>query len=313
MTTLLNRPDRLTQPVRRRRRPALLFALLAVTVLAAGAGVVVADRVRTSDLRRSYLGADGWPVDGQAAYRAAAAVRVGPGQEPAPIASLAKVMTAYVVLQTLPLRGRTAGPTFTVTPGDVRDYVRRRDRDESVVRVAAGERITERQALAALLIPSANNMAGLLARVVAGTSTEFVARMNATARRLGMGQTRYADPSGFDPGTVSTARDQLVLATAVERDGVIDELAARTSFRLPVAGTVHSTDALLGHDGFGGTKTGSDDAAGGCFMFRTTRIVDGRVTDVVGVVLGQHGRHDVTAGLQAARQLAARIGPPAQG
>ena len=314
MTTVLDHPDAQARPRRRSHsRRTLLAAALAVVLLAVGAGLVLAHRVRTADLRQSYLGTDGWPTVGQAAYRVGDLVRVGPAQDPAPIASLAKVMTTYLVLEAQPLRGDTQGPTYTVTADDVRDYARRRDLDESVVRVVAGERLTERQALAALLLPSANNVAVLLARHVAGSTPEFVARMNAAARRLGMTRTRYTDPSGFDPQTVSTARDQLTLATAMAGNEVFGDLVSRSDYPLPVAGRVHTTDTLLGRDGFVGTKTGSDDAAGGCFMFRTARIVHGQLREVFGVVLGQRGRHDITAGLTAARQLASTIGPPARG
>ena len=314
MTSLveLSRPQPSPPPSGRSCRP-LVAVLLVVTVLAVGAGLVVAHRVRGADLRRSYLGADGWPTAGQAAYRVGDVSRAGPRQDPAPIASLAKVMTAYLVLQRLPLRADSQGPGYVITPADVEDYRLCRGRGESVVRVVAGERITERQALAALLLPSANNMAALLARHVAGSTAEFVRRMNATARRLGMVRTNYSDPSGFDPSTVSTAADQVILAAAVADDPVFADLVSRTSYPVPVVGVVRSTDTLLGHDGFTETKTGSDDAAGGCFMFRTTRVVGGRISEVLGVVLGQHGRHDITAGLQAARQLADRVGPAARG
>ncbi len=151
------------------------------------------------------------------------------------------------------------------------DALRRADDDESVVAVAAGEVLTERQALAALLLPSANNVAILLARRVAGSVPAFVARMNATARLFGMRDTRYTDPSGLDPGTVSTAADQLILAGVAMRNPTFAALVRLRGYRLPVAGTVHNTDTLLGTHGFVGIKTGSDDAAGGCFMFRAVR------------------------------------------
>ena len=76
--------------------------------------------------------------------------------------------------------------------------------------VAAGERLTERRALQALLLPSANNIAAVLARWDAGPADRFVARMNSTARSLGMTHTRYTDPSGYDDATVSTAADAMV-------------------------------------------------------------------------------------------------------
>ncbi len=302
----------------RRRRPRLRLALLGsvvalVAVVAAATGAVLL-RDRHDDSRRHYLGAGGWPATGQAAFALDHDVEASPGQQPVPIASLAKVMTAYVVLRQLPLHDDSAaGPSYTVTQADVDDTARRRDRDESVVRVKAGEVLSERQALMAVLLPSANNIAVLLARHVAGSVPAFVARMNATATALGLGRTHYTDPSGFDPGTVSTAADQVVLARAVAKDQTLSTMVATPSYSLPVAGTVHNTDTLLGQDGFVGTKTGSDDAAGGCFMFRTYRVVRGSVTELVGVVLGQHGHSLISAGLQAARQLAHRIAPVVAG
>jgi D-alanyl-D-alanine carboxypeptidase (penicillin-binding protein 5/6) len=128
---------------------------------------------------------------------------------------------------------------------------------------------------------------------------------------FGMSHTTYTDPSGFDDGTVSTAVDQLRLAQVAAGFPVLAEMMAARSYELPVAGTVHNTDSLLGRDGFVGMKTGSDDAAGGCFMFRSRRMVDGRAVELIGVVLGQQGRHLITAGLYSAKQLADRVAPEA--
>jgi D-alanyl-D-alanine carboxypeptidase (penicillin-binding protein 5/6) len=76
---------------------------------------------------------------------------------------------------------------------------------------------------------------------------------------------------------------------------------------LPVAGAVHNTDTLLGHNGFVGVKTGSDEAAGGCFAFRAIRWIHGTRTTITGVVLGQPGYDQVEAGLAAAAAMVARI------
>jgi D-alanyl-D-alanine carboxypeptidase (penicillin-binding protein 5/6) len=70
---------------------------------------------------------------------------------------------------------------------------------------------------------------------------------------------------------------------------------------------VHNTDILLGHGGFVGVKTGSDDAAGGCFAFRAVRRVDGRPATITGVVLGQPGRDRIAAGLAGAAAMVDRI------
>jgi D-alanyl-D-alanine carboxypeptidase len=64
---------------------------------------------------------------------------------------------------------------------------------------------------------------------------------------------------------------------------------------------------LLGHDGFGGVKTGSDEAAGGCFAFRAIRWIDGKRTTITGVVLGQPGDDQIAAGLAAAAAMVDRI------
>ena len=287
-------------------RHPVLGAAGAVLLLVLGAALAV----RAGGAEREQLAADGWPERGQAAYQLGGGRPVvGPGQHPAPIASLAKVMTAVVVLRYRPLTDGADGPELVVRDSDVADTSRRRARDESVVTVRAGERLTERQALLALLLPSANNVAVMLARDVAGSVGAFVDEMNATATSLGLTRTVYTDPSGFDPATVSTAADQLRLARYAAADPTLAAIMATRSARLPVAGTVTNTDTLLGRDGFVGMKTGSHDAAGGCFMFRTHRSVGGRDTELIGVVLGQRGGDLVDAGLTAARQLADRVAP----
>ena len=92
------------------------------------------------------------------------------GTRPRPIASLAKIMTAYVVLRDHPLRPGQAGPRLAVTHADVAAYRQDQKQGQSVVRVVAGEHLTERDALMALLIPSGNNIADLLATWDAGYS-----------------------------------------------------------------------------------------------------------------------------------------------
>jgi len=250
-----------------------------------------------------------WPASGQAAFvqTGQSQIQVGPNQHAAAIASVAKVMTAYLVLRDHPLRLGQDGPTLTLTAADVADTDRRRGQEESVVSIAAGEQLTERQALQALLLPSANNIAAVLARWDAGSVNHFLARMNAVARSLGMTHTRYTDPSGYDDATVSTAADQVRVVVQAMRLPVFASIVATPSAMLPVAGTVRNTDTLLGQDGFVGVKTGSDDAAGGCFAFRAIRWIDGKRTTITGVVLGQPGHDQIAAGLAAADAMVDRI------
>jgi D-alanyl-D-alanine carboxypeptidase (penicillin-binding protein 5/6) len=249
-----------------------------------------------------------WPVDGQAAIQIGQSkVRASPNQHAVAIASVAKVMTAYLVLRDHPLERGQDGPAITLAELDVADTDRRRAQRESVVSVAAGEQLTERQALQALLLPSANNIAAVLARWDAGSADRFVARMNAAARSLGMTHTRYTDPSGYDDATVSTAADQMRVVEQAMRLPAFASIVATPSATLPVAGTVHNTNTLLGHNGFIGVKTGSDDAAGGCFAFQAIRWIDGKQTTITGVVLGQPGHNQIAAALAAADALVDRI------
>jgi serine-type D-Ala-D-Ala carboxypeptidase (penicillin-binding protein 5/6) len=245
-----------------------------------------------------------WPAYGQAAVQTGQSqIQAGPNQHAAPIASVAKVMTAYLVLRDHPLQLGQDGPAITLTDADVADTDRRAGHDESVVSIAAGEQLTELQALQAVLVPSANNIAAVLARWDAGSADRFVARMNATARSLGMTQTHYTDPSGYDDATVSTAADQVRIVVRAMGLPVFASIVATPSATLPVAGAVHNTNTLLGHDGFVGVKTGSDDAAGGCFAFRAIRWIDGKQTTITGVVLGQPGHDRIAMGLVAAAAM----------
>jgi serine-type D-Ala-D-Ala carboxypeptidase (penicillin-binding protein 5/6) len=250
-----------------------------------------------------------WPTYGQAAFikTGQSQIEAGPNQDPAAIASVAKVMTAYLVLRDHPLRLGEDGPTITLSDADVADTNRRAAQDESVVAITAGERLTELQALQALLLPSANNIAAVLARWDAGSTARFVARMNAAARSLGMTQTRYTDPSGFDDTTVSTAADQVRIVVRAMRQPVFARIVDTRSARLPVAGTVYNTNRLLGQNGFVGVKTGSDKAAGSCVAFRAIRSIHGKRTTITGVVLGQPGYDFIDAGLMAAAAMVDRI------
>ena len=107
-----------------------------------------------------------------------------------PVASLTKMMTAYLVLTDHPLSATEQGPSFTMTAADVADWDNAVDTDQSNVEVALGEVLTERQLLEGLLVHSANNFADILAEWDAGSMAAFVTKMNATALTLGM--TQYA-------------------------------------------------------------------------------------------------------------------------
>jgi D-alanyl-D-alanine carboxypeptidase (penicillin-binding protein 5/6) len=234
-----------------------------------------------------------WPAAGQAALAVEGLGPVGasgPTGRSVPIASVAKVLTAYQVLIDHPLAAGAAGPTLTVSRAEAAAYGRQLAQNQSLVRVTAGERLTERQALQALLLASADNVAQVLARWDAGNVPGFLRRANKTAARLGMAHSRYTDPSGLDRGTVSTAPDQLLLAQAAMRLPAFAELVGERTATIPVAGRIRNFNTLLGQDGVVGVKTGSTSAAGGCLLFAATLPPGGGPSRrLFGAVLGQPG------------------------
>ena len=304
----------------RRRRVALGRATVAVILLLAiaVAWIKIADQApptphRSARVPDTYKPLHlAWPRDGQAAVTVEGLGMLGTsgGQTPVPIASVAKVMTAYLVLRDDPLEPGEEGFTITIGPADVEDLQRRIALNQSVVAVEAGEVLSERQALEALLLPSANNVATLLAIHEAGSVEAFVAEMNEAAAELAMRKTSYTDPSGFEETTTSTAADQLKLGSAAMADPTFAEIVAMPSTVLPVAGEVANFNGLVGQEGFVGIKTGSDRAAGGCLLFAKRIQVDGRTRIMLGAVLGQREGDFVQAALASAKSLAASAAAP---
>jgi len=235
-----------------------------------------------------------WPSAGQAALEVAGLGTLGssgPATTAVPIASVAKVLTAYQILTDRPLAPGAAGPAVVVSGAEAAAYGRQVAQNQSLVPVKRGEVFTERQALEALLLASADNVAQILGRWDAGSVPAFLARENRTAARLGMAHSRYTDPSGLDRGTVSTATDQLLLARAAMRNPAFAQLVREKTAVIPVAGKIHNFNRLLGADGVVGIKTGSTSAAGGCLMFAADLPAGpgGGAHRLLGVVLGQPG------------------------
>ncbi|MCK2216877.1 D-alanyl-D-alanine carboxypeptidase [Actinomadura sp. ATCC 31491] len=205
------------------------------------------------------------------------------GAERMPIASLTKTMTAYVVL-------RSARPTDVVKISAA-DEEYAEDGGGTTADLRPGDRLTVGELLYALMLPSGADAAHALARTYGPGVDGFVARMNATARELGMTDTRYVNADGLPtPGGDgwSTARDQARLAAEALRNPLIRQ-AAGTRYHTLDAGPGHgsyvwrNTNRLLGTPGAIGLKTGFTRAAGYCLAFAGQE--DGRT--LVGVILGE--------------------------
>jgi D-alanyl-D-alanine carboxypeptidase (penicillin-binding protein 5/6) len=251
--------------------------------------VTAATSVAPASERLGVAPALPWPAAGEAALylEGAGAIGASGAQSPIPMASTAKMMTALVVLEDHPLALGQPGPVITVTRADVATFQAERSQNESVLPVTAGEQLTEYQLLQGLLLPSASNYGDLLAKWDLGDVSTFVNRMNLRAAALGMSVTHYADVSGFSPLSVSVPSELVTLARTAMRQPVFAEIVAQPQATLPVVGTVHNLDTLLGQGGVVGIKTGHTDQAGGCFVTAADLTVDGTSVRIYGAVMGQ--------------------------
>ncbi|MFD9932334.1 D-alanyl-D-alanine carboxypeptidase [Streptomyces massasporeus] len=227
-----------------------------------------------------------WPADGQAALDVQGIGTFGSSgeQKPVPIASVAKVMTAYVILRDHPLKSGEDGPKILI------DQAAQDQSDagqESTVDVTKGDKITQREALESILIASANNVARLLARWDAGSEKAFVQKMNDAAKDLGMKNTTYTDPSGLNNTTVSTAVDQVKLAKAAMLQPAFREVATMMSYVDYKQKKHDNWNRLVGYNNVTGIKTGTTTSALGNLVFSARKDVNGEVHRIIGAVVRQ--------------------------
>lgn len=186
---------------------------------------------------------------------------------PLPTASIAKVVTAMAILKQKPLSLGQQGPSIQITPAEVAVYEQDLAQNQSVIKVAAGEQLSEYQMLQAMLVPSATNIADIAAPWAFGSMNGYLAFVNQYVASIGLTDTHIADASGFSPNTVSTPQDLIKLGEVALQNPVIAEIVAQRSIDLPVAGTIHNFNISLGINGINGIKTGNTDEAGGTLLF----------------------------------------------
>ncbi|SDH39142.1 D-alanyl-D-alanine carboxypeptidase (penicillin-binding protein 5/6) [Sinosporangium album] len=203
-----------------------------------------------------------------------------------PVASLTKIMTAYVVLGEAALDDRVR-----ITSGDVRHP---KANNATGAGFRKGERPTVRDLLHGLMLSSGADASRALARAYGPGEAAFVAKMNTAARALGLRDTRYVNSDGLPTpagGGHSTARDQAKLAMAAQGEPALVKIGSAK--RYIVRKTAHTerrvlvnTNKLLSTlPGAYGLKTGYHVPAGWCVAFAVQR--DGN--RYIGVVLGDTG------------------------
>lgn len=230
-----------------------------------------------------------WPTQGEAAFGADGygVLATHSDQTPRPTASTAKVITALAILKKKPLQPGDQGPSITITQRDVDIYNSYVAKDGSTVPVRVGETVTEYQALQAMMLPSANNMADTTAIWAFGSLPDYITFANQFVKSMGMQSTTIAnDASGFSPGTTSTASDLVKLGDAALDNPVLSDIVSQSQAVFPEYGTMDNVNTLLGRAGIRGIKTGNTDQAGGCYLAAADITVAGKKLTVITAVMG---------------------------
>ncbi len=219
---------------------------------------------------------------------------------PVPIASIAKVMTAVVAIST----GDLERPV--TVPAEAGAYCAQHN--GSTAGLTAGEVLTARQLLYALLLPSGCDAAYAIAESFGPGQAGFIGRMNDAARVMGLGATQFTDPSGLpnptDNSTHSTPAALVALGVRAMALPAFREIVAARDHHVPADhdNREHhweTTNKLLHeYPGAIGLKTGNTNAAGHCLLFETVRAG----IPLIGVVL-----HSSDTSSAVAREDATRI------
>jgi serine-type D-Ala-D-Ala carboxypeptidase (penicillin-binding protein 5/6) len=218
-----------------------------------------------------------------------------------PMASVTKVMTALLVLQSGNLGQQIRVPKAAVT------YAWKYGGETASLH--AGDVLTAQDLLEALLLPSGADAAYTLADSYGPGMGAFIARMNATAVRMGMAHTHFTSPDGLpyptETATYSTPSDLLTLGLAAMRYPVFRSVVDLRFYHLPKGPGHHdywwdNTDDLIStYQGAVGIKTGYTDDAGHCLLFEAVR--NGR--PLIGVVLDSPATGPAAGAQDAERML----------
>lgn len=180
-----------------------------------------------------------------------------------PIASITKLMTAMVVLDSMP----NLQTQITISDQDV-DYLR-----GSRSRLHVGATMTRETALLLALMSSENRAATALARYYPGGMPAFLAAMNEKAQALGMQNTRFEDPTGLTSNNVSTAHDLAKMVMAAYRYPLIREFSTTAGATVEISNRsldFHNTNQLVRSNSWdiGLSKTGYIQEAGKCLVMQ---------------------------------------------
>lgn len=200
-----------------------------------------------------------------------------------PMASTSKLILAYLVLQEKPLSDENI---ITFNSTDVNRTQVMASQSQSYLPILSGQSLNQYQALEALLMISANNVALKLAEWAYGSEEEYINKANSYLKEQGFKSTNIADASGFSPQTKSSSKELAEISHLVLRDPIIRKIVGQKTSQIANYGTIRNTNSVLGINSIDGAKTGFTGAAGGCFVYSASI----KNVEVVGSILGAGNR-----------------------
>ncbi|SMQ67575.1 D-alanyl-D-alanine carboxypeptidase [Agreia sp. VKM Ac-1783] len=218
---------------------------------------------------------------------------------PVPIASVTKVITALVVLEAHPLVEGDDGPGITMTAADVQILEQTRAVDGSYELVNEGQVLSEREVLEIMLLKSANNYAETVTNWAFGSLAAYLDAARSFTTEHGLTDTTIVDASGLNPGSRSSTKDLMRIASMALADPVLATIVSTAVDQVPVIGEIDNSNKLLGIDGIDGIKTGTTDEAGSCLLFSAEFTVGDQTKSVVGVILGAESSQAARDAVQA--------------
>jgi len=315
-------PEAQSRRRRRRRRGLLVTAIVLVALLGTAGGYVgwalnaplpaptatsqqpAAPASPASPITLPADAASAISISGADAY-------LGPGaagiwatsgtNDPRPMASLTKLITALVILDAKPLADAAdPGPTITFSKADHDLYDKYYVIGATIAAMPTGSSMSERDALATMLIPSASNYAEAVSTWAYGSQGAFVSAARRWLAANGLATTTLVEPTGMSARNTSTPTDLIALGRLAAANPTIAEIAGTRSISLPGPGALANTNDLLGVDGITGLKTGN--LGDGTYNLLYTASMDvgiGQRLEVVGVLLGGMSRSSVDRDVRA--------------
>ncbi|GAB3411101.1 hypothetical protein GCM10027515_32240 [Schumannella luteola] len=306
---------------RRRRRRSTIAAIVTVVVIAALAGgyvfatltapvgmpsgtakapvvdssPAVAFPTPAGEFAVSVAGADEFLGAGASGILTASG-----GDAAKPMASISKLVTALVVLDRKPLGDGGTGPTITFDKAAHDLYDKYYVLNATIAAMPEGTRMSERDAIATMLVASASNYAEAVSTWAFGSQPAFVSAARSWLKKHGLTSTTFAEPTGLDSRNTSTPADLLALGKLVMADPALAQIVGLHSLEVAGLPTLSTTNPALGIDGVNGIKTGTLDDVGVNLLFSANVKVAGidAPLQVVGVILGS-GREQIVTDVRA--------------